>query len=194
MKVILFDCFGVLSSPVYTNIFKKYVSDTAERQVWIDKLVDLDTGILAESDLIDQISDYTGISTSDLWLEVKNSPVLNYELFDFIKNDLKGTYKLGLLTNIATGLINRIMSPEQLALFDIALISSELGIAKPDPRIYQIAIERSEVPANEILFIDDREENIIAAKKEGLNGIIYTDLVSLKEDLNSTYRLTTANK
>ena len=183
MKVIYFDCFGVLSSPILVNIFEKYISDEAERQTWVDKLTDLDLGTLSENDLIRQLSERTGATENDIWVDINKTPKLNRELLDYIKTDLKSDYTIGLLTNITTTIIYRIMS-EQLPLFNITLISSELGLVKPDPRIFQVAIEKAGVDPSEILFIDDREENVLAAQALGINGIVYTDFTLLRQELS----------
>lgn len=183
MKVMYFDCFGVLSSPILVKIFEKYIDDEDERQTWVDKLIDLDLGTLSEADLIRQLSERTGATEEDIWIDINNTPKLNHELLDYIKNDLKGHYTIGLLTNITTTIIYRIMS-EHLPLFDITLISSELGLVKPDPRIFQIAIEKAGVDPSEIIFIDDREENVLAAQALGINGIVYTDFASLQQELS----------
>ena len=52
--------------------------------------------------------------------------------------------------------------------------SHRLLLAKPEPAIYQHAAEGLAVPANEILFIDDREENIAAARAVGMQAILYS--------------------
>jgi epoxide hydrolase-like predicted phosphatase len=56
---------------------------------------------------------------------------------------------------------------------DHILISSELGVAKPDPQIYEILAETVNCQFNEIIFVDDFIENIIAAKDLGIWAIHY---------------------
>jgi putative hydrolase of the HAD superfamily len=182
MKVILFDCFGVLSSPVYSTIFEKYFSDQIERQEWMDKFVDLDLAMLSEEDLVTQLSSRLKISEDTLRMEINNTPELNRQLLDYIRGELKGKYTIGVLSNIVTSIFDRIMTSE-LDLFDILFISSELRLVKPDLRIYQVAIEKSGVEPSEILFIDDRAENIEAAQKLGINGIVYKDFASFWQEL-----------
>jgi putative hydrolase of the HAD superfamily len=70
---------------------------------------------------------------------------------------------------------------------DYVLISAEIGLVKPDPRIYQVLAETIHHPFEEILFIDDFIENIRGAEDLGINTIHYQpgmDLLSrLKEVL-----------
>lgn len=53
------------------------------------------------------------------------------------------------------------------------VMSGEEKIAKPDLRIYQTLLDRYVLKAKECVFIDDREENIIAAKEVGIHGIVF---------------------
>lgn len=61
--------------------------------------------------------------------------------------------------------------------------SCELGIAKPDPAIYIHTCDNLGVPPQETLFLDDKPENIAAAKKIGLHAIQFTSVQQLRTDL-----------
>jgi putative hydrolase of the HAD superfamily len=52
--------------------------------------------------------------------------------------------------------------------FDVVVVSCEVGVAKPDPLIYQICLLRLGVEPNHALFVDDRLENIDAAARLGI--------------------------
>lgn len=55
--------------------------------------------------------------------------------------------------------------------FDGGIISSEVKVAKPDPRIYEILLEKYLLQPQDSLFIDDIEANVLAAVSIGMNGI-----------------------
>lgn len=58
-------------------------------------------------------------------------------------------------------------------LFDAVVDSSEVGLRKPDPRIYRLALERlGDPPAERCVFLDDFEGNVVAARALGLHGIL----------------------
>ena len=58
-------------------------------------------------------------------------------------------------------------------LFELVIDSSEVGCRKPDPRIYQIALERlGGVAAERTVFLDDFETNVEAARALGIHGIL----------------------
>lgn len=180
MEVILFDFFGVLSTPVYKYVFEKYISE-AEQAVWIKKLDDLDLGNLSESRLVEQIAKHTGIAESEIFEAAKAAPKVNEELFNIIENSLSKRFTIGLLTNIPRNILERIIS-DKLPLFDITLVSSDLKLVKPSREIFDKAIEKCAVPPQEILFIDDSEKNIAAAQELGIKGIVYKDLPELLTD------------
>jgi len=62
-----------------------------------------------------------------------------------------------------------------------AFTSYELGLLKPDTKIYQTLADKLQTPYEQILFIDDKEKNITAARKLGINGIIFTQKTILEE-------------
>jgi HAD superfamily hydrolase (TIGR01509 family) len=61
----------------------------------------------------------------------------------------------------------------KLPKFDFILISCDIGIGKPDRKFYEILVNGLKEDPSNILFIDDRKENILAAKKFGLQTIQY---------------------
>lgn len=64
---------------------------------------------------------------------------------------------------------------------EYAFTSYHLKQLKPDTRIYELMAAKLNVPYEQILFIDDKEKNITAAQKLGINGIVYNQKTILKE-------------
>ena len=58
-------------------------------------------------------------------------------------------------------------------LIDAALVSGDLGVRKPDPAIYHLALDRLGVQASECVFIDDHPERVEAARKLGICSILF---------------------
>jgi glucose-1-phosphatase len=59
--------------------------------------------------------------------------------------------------------------------FEGFILSHEVGVAKPDERIFRIALERMRVPAAEVVFVDDLAANVNAAKSLGIDGFVFVD-------------------
>ena len=67
--------------------------------------------------------------------------------------------------------------------FDGIVVSGEVGVIKPDHRIFEILCERHSFQADEAVFIDDSAKNIAAAREFGMHAIKFTDSASLARDL-----------
>jgi 2-haloacid dehalogenase len=70
-----------------------------------------------------------------------------------------------------------------LGWFRHVLVSGEVGLAKPDPRIYRLLLERCGIAAADAVFIDDKPANVAAAEALGLRGIRFIDAAALRRDL-----------
>ena len=70
-----------------------------------------------------------------------------------------------------------------LGLLEAVVVSGVEGVAKPDPAIYALAVERSGRPAASLVFVDDKALNVEAAREAGLGAVVFTDAETLREDL-----------
>lgn len=70
-----------------------------------------------------------------------------------------------------------------LGLFEDIIVSGQEGVAKPDPEIFTILRERIGHSLAGCVFIDDGVANIEAGGRAGLDTILFTDTVHLREDL-----------
>jgi len=83
-------------------------------------------------------------------------------------------YRTGLVTNNAREFRDawRKLVPAD-ELFEVIVDSSEVGVRKPDPRIYELALARlGGVPPEQALFLDDFPSNVAAAEKLGMRGVL----------------------
>jgi epoxide hydrolase-like predicted phosphatase len=82
---------------------------------------------------------------------------------------------------VRTGLISNswgtsIYDPDALkGLFDVAIISGDVGMHKPQPEIYLLAAERLGVEPPACVFVDDLRENIRGAEEVGMTAILHRD-------------------
>lgn len=70
-----------------------------------------------------------------------------------------------------------------LELVDGMVISYQEKVVKPDPRIYEILMERYNIDCGKAVFIDDRQANVDAATALGLNGIVFTNYKDTSREL-----------
>jgi epoxide hydrolase-like predicted phosphatase len=85
---------------------------------------------------------------------------------------LRPRYKVGIISNAwsnARSAINRRFNLDSYV--DDAIYSAEVKLAKPDVRIFRLALERLGVQAEEAVFVDDVLENVQAAQSLGMKGV-----------------------
>jgi 2-haloacid dehalogenase len=69
--------------------------------------------------------------------------------------------------------------------FDAHVISGLEGVAKPDPRIFEILLRRHGLRPQATVFIDDKARNVDAARDLGLIALRFSSAAQLREDLHS---------
>jgi len=108
--------------------------------------------------------------------------ILDRTLLDYLRS-LRGKYKTGLISNAWGDLRDFIVREKFDDAFDKMIISSEVGAAKPEPKIFQIALEQFGVKPNEAVFVDDFLINIEGCEKVGIKGIHFKDSESTLRQL-----------
>lgn len=73
---------------------------------------------------------------------------------------------------------------EFLKWFEDIVVSGEVGLAKPDPRIFALTIERCRLEPARTLFIDDSLRNVEAGRNAGMHALHFRDPDQLRADLN----------
>lgn len=73
--------------------------------------------------------------------------------------------------------------PEVFALFDDIIVSGVEGVAKPDPRIFEILGHRLGHSIVGVLFVDDSDRNVAAARAAGMDAVLFTDAAALEVEL-----------
>lgn len=102
-------------------------------------------------------------------------------LYQFIKG-LREKYKTGLLSNAWSDARSVMDSRYQLLdVFDVVIFSAEVRLAKPDPRIYQLMLEKLGVQAPDTIFIDDFQKNIDAAQALGIHGVHFENSLQARQ-------------
>jgi HAD superfamily hydrolase (TIGR01509 family) len=93
-------------------------------------------------------------------------------------HELKGHYKLGMITNMSDrySLDQRFKPGELDELFDVVVVSGEVGWEKPAPEIYTMTVEKLAVEPDECLFIDDIPAFTEAAAALGMKTFTYVNV------------------
>jgi putative hydrolase of the HAD superfamily len=100
---------------------------------------------------------------------------------------LRGRYQLAVLSNAPNDLNDWLAKWEILPLLDVLVVSAVVGIAKPDPAIYQLTLERLKVAPAEAVFIDDSWKNVSGAEAVGMHAIHFSTVEALRSDLKALH-------
>lgn len=181
VKALIFDCFGVLYLGAYRAMEEAYPNKALELS---ELTKQADYGFIDQPTYVQQIIELTGASEKEINEMIVDEYRLNTPLVEYIKRELKPHYKIGMVSNIGRGWIQNFFDEYQLDdLFDAVVLSSDEGVLKPHPQIYELAAERLECEPEECLMIDDLPENIAGADAAGMTGIVYGNLKTLTEEL-----------
>lgn len=106
------------------------------------------------------------------------------ELYDYVKNNLKGKYKLAILSNQIKSWLEPILEEKKfIEIFDTIVTSYEVGFAKPDMEIYNKVLETLNVKAEECIYIEDRAKNLEPAKILGMKTVEFKNYDQCIRDL-----------
>jgi len=86
---------------------------------------------------------------------------------------LRPRYKLSVLSNADGTLRGRLERDGIRDLFDDIVVSAEVGMAKPEPAVFHLAVERLRLAPGECVFIDDWDKNVEAAREVGLQAVLH---------------------
>jgi len=127
--------------------------------------------------------DYTPAELQALVDEFFRYDEIDHELLDYVRK-LKKTYKTGLLSNAWDDLRQVIAQRWHFEdAFDDMVISAEVKLAKPDRRIFELAVRRLDVEPGQAVLVDDMQRNIDGARAAGLHAIRFLSPQQLQADL-----------
>jgi putative hydrolase of the HAD superfamily len=147
----------------------------------------LEKGKLTEDEFLNMIKSHLNSKIDKITIAKIFSEIFweNSELTKLLP-ELRKNYKLFLLSN--TNIIHRKFGWDHynfLKNFDKLFLSYEVGFAKPEEEIYQLVIHSIDLNPSEVLYIDDIEEYVNAAKNLGWNAVQFKSNEKLIEDLKS---------
>jgi len=115
------------------------------------------------------------IPISILYDSFENTP-MNNEMYKFVEIIKRQNLMTALITENKLDRINIIKEKYNLnKIFDIIIVSAEIGFGKDKKEIFQIALDKMNVKSYECIFIDNQEKNLIIPNNMGINTIFFDD-------------------
>lgn len=174
MNCLVLDAMGVIfeSADDVSELLVPYISENAQKPkeaIIQSAYIEASLGKITPDDFWSQVDIPLELENDYLSRHSLNPGVL--ELLEFAKeckvpvwclsNDV-GRWSVKLRSNL--GIEDYLAG---------SVISSDVGVRKPDCKIYEIFLERSGYEVRDLLFVDDRRKNVIAAQKIGIESILF---------------------
>jgi putative hydrolase of the HAD superfamily len=187
IKNVIFDVGGVLVDFRWRALMDD-LGLPHERQDEFEKKVfgskwwgELDRGVLDEEYVVDKIRENNKEHINEFELVWANQVDL-VATYDYVNNWIDSLKAKGLKIYLLSNYPKSIFSLHEekgkftfIDKIDGRVVSGFVGMVKPDAEIYELLMKKYGLNAKECVFIDDRAENIKAAKALGMEGIVFED-------------------
>ena len=198
LRAVVFDYGMVLSGPPHPEAHEELrritglSHDAFERFYWTDRLAydrgDL-TGLAFWQKFVADAA--LGLSAEQIALlnqwDARMWTTVNERTLAWHKQLKEHGLQTGILSNMGDSVLEVIL--EKFAWiedFDVLIWSYQHRLIKPDPAIYKLLLERLGSAAEETLFLDDKLENIEAARQLGIHALQFSTVDQLRQDLISS--------
>lgn len=181
IKVLIFDFFDVIRADGFKHWLHAHGYElsgaflaAAERN---------DRGEITVEEFFQALADASGYTAEQVEHEMEDDVELDHEIVAYI-DSLHGSYRTALLSNSPSDYLRAELAKHDLEKhFDEIVISSEVGLIKPEPAIFRHILDKLDAEPEECIFIDDNPRNTAGAERLGIHTITYTDLPALKTKL-----------
>ena len=184
MKAVVFDFGGVMTTTTMPERVRAYIADkdipweALERGFALYRH-DYDGGFISLDEMYARIWSDAGLEVApEIHARILEEDTASYlyrneRTLDWMRRLRADGFAIGILTNMAPDFAPRFRETfaDFIALADAMVISGEERMFKPQPAIYGLLRERIALPAGELLFIDDVEENCEGARRAGWSAI-----------------------
>ncbi|MEK7116762.1 MAG: HAD family phosphatase [Patescibacteria group bacterium] len=191
IKAVIFDWAGVFCSPGELFSHPALATQTG-----------LNVDEMGEQTASIQHAYYTGtINSKEFWeqssnllgpaglseTELRDAYLASYRIYPEMLGlalNLKQKYKTLLLSNLTAEMTEDIKKKYGVKkYFHHAIFSNEVGLMKPDPKIFELAVEKINIPIKNIVFIDDSQTNIKVAEHLGFHIILFKNPTQCRQEL-----------
>ena len=146
---------------------------------------DADRGEIPEQILFERLGEIAGRSSDQVRQEWNTYVRIDPDVVALVQ-EVRAHSRVALLTNCPSPFFRAIIERHDLVgLFDVIVVSSEVGVAKPDARAYQRVLEQLPTAAGECLMIDDNPANVEGAQAVGMQALLFTSAAACRDTLRS---------
>lgn len=183
IKAIIFDCFGVLTTDAWLPFKQRHFGHD---QDLFDEATSLsqqaNSGLINFDDFAAGVAQLAKMPLAEVRQQISKN-VANEQLFDLI-TQLKGNYRIGLLSNASEDWLEHLFTKEQLALIDETALSYVTGFTKPHFQAFEAMAAKLGVEVEACVMVDDQERHCFGAREAGMQAILYKDFDLFKQELD----------
>ena len=192
VKAVIFDIGGVVTynigGYIRNDIIKTLGVTKNQYEEACHILVPLlSTDRITEEEFWQRFRDITKtakVPPENLWSrEFSKRRKLRKDVIQIIKELKQKGIKLAALSNVIRSHSQVNDEKGIYRLFDVRILSYKVGLKKPDPRIYQLTLKKLGTKPEETVFIDNKLQNVEAARNLGFKGIYYKSPEQLRKSL-----------
>lgn len=181
ITTVLFDFFDVLCPDDYKAWLTR--QGLKKEGDFLAVSEQLDHGNITTEQFFARLAELSNESVDELRATFIAEPTIDQDVLTLILN-LRNKYKVGLISNAPSEFLREILQKYKLEQhFDTIVISSEVGMIKPQPEIFAYALHHLASTPPETIFIDDNKQYVTGAVMAGLRGITFLSAEQLAEDL-----------
>lgn len=189
-KVVIFDWGGIVEShennsqelkEAKIRLIKRFTNVLSDQEIlerWTNET--LEGKSIGAINKEEEIKDWVNLLQNNMHIQVpftefKEAYEEEFNLVNYYKSvveyahSLKDRCQIAILSNLGPFDKKRIDKQYNLSKFDYVYLSFEIGLRKPDKKIYEYVLKDRNIAPEKILFIDDDTDNIIMAKECGWN-------------------------
>lgn len=198
VRAVVFDIGGVLEATPDLGVARKWERGLGlgggELGPLIEEVADAGAiGAISEEEAVQRIGEILRLDRrqldafmADLWANYLGT--LNGELASYFAS-LRPQYRTGIISNSFVGAREREQARYGFEdMTDVIIYSHEVGMSKPDPRIFALASERLGVRPEEMAFLDDVPLLVDAARQAGLQAVLFSTTQQAIADIEALLR------
>jgi len=184
LKVIAFDFFGVLCSDLFEEWIDVNHLDSLRSTLRLKLVNPADVGVTSFEDQCRGLAECVGRNWISVYEELLGLSKLDLPNIDLIERLMASGNGVAICSNAPSGLLDEILRRHSVDLpWRCKVVSGEVGVAKPSPKIFDLLAESAGVDLHNCILIDDRETNVHAARRAGMQAIEFHTSAGLAEEL-----------
>ncbi len=173
-KLIITDFFGVVGSEDAPLFFRKHVDEKLGEELMVRYFQKGDLGEITMEEIIDGISLEFHYPREIIKQEFFEGPQPHEEYIALLRDLKKKGHPIVVLSNAPDTLVPYLSNRYQVQdLFDKTYVSSDYHLVKPGKEFFFLALNEMGYQAKDAIFIDDHEENVLASRRLGMEGILF---------------------